>query len=82
MAAEANNSNDGKAAHFAWRNYDDFNEYFWSRSCFKLSWPPAEGSSFYASLLRGSVQGRPILLSIAHFCICIAAFIACGFFYY
>jgi hypothetical protein len=26
---EANNSNDGKAAHFAWRNYDDFNEYFW-----------------------------------------------------
>ncbi|GJM99141.1 hypothetical protein PR202_ga16218 [Eleusine coracana subsp. coracana] len=46
MAAEAHNSNDGKSAHSAWRNYDDFNEYFWSRSCFDLSWPLAEGSKF------------------------------------
>lgn len=22
-------NNNGKAAHSAWRNYDDFNEYFW-----------------------------------------------------
>ena len=72
---EANNSNNGRAAHSAWRNYDDFNEYFWfvlkrafllflpvpffffvfyfillhmyrSRSCFELSWPPADGSKF------------------------------------
>ncbi|XP_021307423.1 callose synthase 10 [Sorghum bicolor] len=46
MAAEAENNKNGKAAHSAWRNYDDFNEYFWSRSCFELGWPPAEGSKF------------------------------------
>ena len=26
---EAGRNNNGKAAHSAWRNYDDFNEYFW-----------------------------------------------------
>lgn len=26
---EAARNNNGKAAHSAWRNYDDFNEYFW-----------------------------------------------------
>ncbi|KAG5031954.1 hypothetical protein JHK85_015936 [Glycine max] len=26
---EADRNNNGKAAHSAWRNYDDFNEYFW-----------------------------------------------------
>jgi len=26
---EAARNNGGKAAHSAWRNYDDFNEYFW-----------------------------------------------------
>lgn len=26
---EAASNNNGKAAHSAWRNYDDFNEYFW-----------------------------------------------------
>lgn len=47
MAAEAARNNNGKAAHSAWRNYDDFNEYFWSRSCFKLvAWPPRKDSSF------------------------------------
>ncbi|CAO1948934.1 unnamed protein product [Urochloa humidicola] len=45
MAAEAN-TNDGKTAHSAWRNYDDFNEYFWSPSCFELGWPPAGSSNF------------------------------------
>ncbi|OVA17595.1 Glycosyl transferase [Macleaya cordata] len=29
MAAEAARNNNGKAAHSKWRNYDDFNEYFW-----------------------------------------------------
>ncbi|ONK58964.1 uncharacterized protein A4U43_C08F1540 [Asparagus officinalis] len=46
MAAEAARNNNGKAAHSAWRNYDDFNEYFWSRSCFKLGWPLKLDSSF------------------------------------
>ncbi|KAL3689632.1 hypothetical protein R1sor_015941 [Riccia sorocarpa] len=40
IAAEAKNSQDGKASHAAWRNYDDFNEFFWSARCFdSLSWP-------------------------------------------
>ncbi|KAK2968255.1 hypothetical protein RJ640_030305 [Escallonia rubra] len=46
MAAEAINNNNGKAAHSAWRNYDDFNEYFWSPACFELDWPPKKDSSF------------------------------------
>ncbi|CAI5488703.1 unnamed protein product, partial [Closterium sp. Naga37s-1] len=25
--------------HPAWRNYDDFNEFFWSKRCFELGWP-------------------------------------------
>ncbi|GAB2269726.1 Callose synthase 10 [Dionaea muscipula] len=45
MKAEADNNN-GKSAHSAWRNYDDFNEYFWSRGCFELGWPMAKNSPF------------------------------------
>ncbi|XP_062233797.1 callose synthase 10 isoform X2 [Phragmites australis] len=58
MAAEANNTNNGKAAHSAWRNYDDFNEYFWSRSCFKLGWPPAEGSKFLRKPTKRKRTGK------------------------
>ncbi|MCI03268.1 callose synthase 10-like, partial [Trifolium medium] len=36
----------GKAAHSAWRNYDDFNEYFWSPACFELGWPMRTDSPF------------------------------------
>ncbi|KAJ3689691.1 hypothetical protein LUZ61_018855 [Rhynchospora tenuis] len=40
VAAEANNNDGGRAPHSAWRNYDDFNEFFWSRHCFDgLKWP-------------------------------------------
>ncbi|PKA50093.1 Callose synthase 10 [Apostasia shenzhenica] len=47
LAAEAAGNNNGKAAHSAWRNYDDFNEYFWSPSCFDhLGWPMKSDSSF------------------------------------
>uniref|UniRef100_A0A5B7BUS1 1,3-beta-glucan synthase n=1 Tax=Davidia involucrata TaxID=16924 RepID=A0A5B7BUS1_DAVIN len=46
VAAEADRNNNGKAAHSAWRNYDDFNEYFWSPVCFELSWPMKRDSSF------------------------------------
>ncbi|WCJ32417.1 glucan synthase-like 10 [Euphorbia peplus] len=47
VAAEAGNNENGKAPHSAWRNYDDFNEYFWSLHCFELSWPWRLGSSFF-----------------------------------
>ncbi|CAI9283711.1 unnamed protein product [Lactuca saligna] len=30
LSKEAERNNNGKTAHSAWRNYDDFNEYFWS----------------------------------------------------
>lgn len=46
MAKEASRNDNGKAAHSAWRNYDDFNEYFWSRACFELGWPINKESPF------------------------------------
>ncbi|KAK9995555.1 hypothetical protein SO802_020241 [Lithocarpus litseifolius] len=47
LAAEAARNNNGKAAHSAWRNYDDFNEYFWSNACFgELNWPMKSESLF------------------------------------
>ncbi|XP_058086685.1 callose synthase 10 isoform X2 [Magnolia sinica] len=46
MEKEAARNNNGKAAHSAWRNYDDFNEYFWSPTCFELGWPMRKDSSF------------------------------------
>uniref|UniRef100_A0A2P2MBM2 1,3-beta-glucan synthase component FKS1-like domain-containing protein n=1 Tax=Rhizophora mucronata TaxID=61149 RepID=A0A2P2MBM2_RHIMU len=47
VAAEAVNNNNGQAPHSAWRNYDDFNEYFWSLHCFELSWPWRQSSPFF-----------------------------------
>ncbi|OIW12800.1 hypothetical protein TanjilG_24733 [Lupinus angustifolius] len=47
VAAEAASNDNGKASHSSWRNYDDFNEYFWSLHCFELSWPWRRSSSFF-----------------------------------
>lgn len=47
LSAEAAQNDNGRAAHSKWRNYDDFNEYFWSPACFELSWPFKDGSSFF-----------------------------------
>ncbi|KAK7824056.1 callose synthase 9 [Quercus suber] len=52
---EAARNNNGKAAHSAWRNYDDFNEYFWSKACFELNWPMRSESTF---LLKPSKKKR------------------------
>ncbi|KAF3791246.1 Callose synthase 9 [Nymphaea thermarum] len=60
IAAEAQNNNNGKAPHSAWRNYDDFNEYFWSLGCFELSWPWRNSSSFF-SRPQGKSKGLTIL---------------------
>ncbi|GAB4846294.1 Callose synthase 9 [Ancistrocladus abbreviatus] len=48
VAAEAGNNNNGRAPHSAWRNYDDFNEYFWSLQCFDLLWPWRMTSAFFS----------------------------------
>ncbi|XP_042060126.1 callose synthase 7-like [Salvia splendens] len=39
LEKEARRNKEGKASHSAWRNYDDLNEYFWTKRCFKLKWP-------------------------------------------
>lgn len=48
ISKEVEKNNNGTAPHSAWRNYDDINEYFWSRRCFeKLKWPIDVGSTFF-----------------------------------
>ncbi|KDP24129.1 hypothetical protein JCGZ_25786 [Jatropha curcas] len=48
IRAEVESSKNGTAPHSAWRNYDDLNEYFWSKRCFaKLKWPLDVGSNFF-----------------------------------
>lgn len=58
VAAEAGNNNNGRAPHSAWRNYDDFNEYFWSLHCFELSWPWRINSPFF---LKPKPRGKDFL---------------------
>lgn len=54
IKAEVDNSKNGTAPHSAWRNYDDINEYFWSRRCFdKLKWPIDLGSNFFVTNTKG-----------------------------
>ncbi|XP_052207508.1 callose synthase 12-like [Diospyros lotus] len=56
---EVENSRDGTAPHSAWRNYDDINEYFWSRRCFqKLRWPIELGSNFFVTTSREKHVGK------------------------
>ncbi|KAD3641998.1 hypothetical protein R6Q59_004617 [Mikania micrantha] len=59
VKAEVENSKNGTAPHANWRNYDDLNEYFWSRRCFdKLKWPIDIGSNFFATTSRGKRVGK------------------------
>ncbi|KAF7130413.1 hypothetical protein RHSIM_Rhsim10G0135300 [Rhododendron simsii] len=57
LRKEAMKSENGKAAHTAWSNYDDLNEYFWSTECFSLGWPMRDDGDFFKST-RGLKQGR------------------------
>ncbi|XP_062083872.1 callose synthase 9 [Humulus lupulus] len=47
LEAETRSNKNGKAPHSAWRNYDDFNEHFWSLHCFELGWPWRKSSPFF-----------------------------------
>lgn len=58
LAAEAARNNNGKAAHSEWRNYDDFNEYFWTPGCFELNWPMKDNSSFLRKPRKGKRTGK------------------------
>ncbi|KAJ3670612.1 hypothetical protein LUZ60_008038 [Juncus effusus] len=45
---EAESSNNGTQPHSKWRNYDDINEYFWSRKVFqRLGWPIDRSRGFF-----------------------------------
>ncbi|RDX80504.1 putative callose synthase 6, partial [Mucuna pruriens] len=48
LRKEAKRNNKGKASHTNWRNYDDLNEYFWSKQCFDdLKWPLDPKADFF-----------------------------------
>ncbi|KAH7533719.1 hypothetical protein FEM48_Zijuj04G0161500 [Ziziphus jujuba var. spinosa] len=47
LQKEAKRNMLGKASHSSWRNYDDLNEYFWSKRCFSLEWPMNKKSDFF-----------------------------------
>ncbi|KAG8045068.1 hypothetical protein GUJ93_ZPchr0008g13161 [Zizania palustris] len=49
MQKEAAMNKRGRTSHSKWRNYDDLNEYFWSKRCFKqLKWPMNPTANFFA----------------------------------
>ncbi|KAG8073196.1 hypothetical protein GUJ93_ZPchr0006g44587 [Zizania palustris] len=52
IAAETANNDNGRAPHSAWRNYDDFNEFFWSLKCFHLDWPWNISNPFFSKPSR------------------------------
>ncbi|KAL5218815.1 hypothetical protein ABZP36_019499 [Zizania latifolia] len=52
IAAETANNDNGRAPHSAWRNYDDFNEFFWSLKCFQLDWPWKISNPFFSKPSR------------------------------
>ncbi|KAI4322673.1 hypothetical protein L6164_022344 [Bauhinia variegata] len=59
IKAEVESSKNGTAPHSAWRNYDDINEYFWTKRCFeKLKWPIDVGSNFFVLSSRGKHVGK------------------------
>ncbi|CAK7350590.1 unnamed protein product [Dovyalis caffra] len=59
IKAEVESSRNGSKPHSAWRNYDDINEYFWSRRCFKkLKWPINLDSNFFAKVKKSRRVGK------------------------
>ncbi|KAL2331704.1 hypothetical protein Fmac_019285 [Flemingia macrophylla] len=61
LLLEVESSSNGTAPHCQWRNYDDVNEFFWSKSCFlKLGWPINAASSFFTKRVgkTGFVERR------------------------
>ncbi|WJX26616.1 Callose synthase 11 [Trifolium repens] len=59
IKVEVDSSRNGKAPHSAWRNYDDINEYFWSRRCLKkLRWPMNFESSFFGTTPKDKRVGK------------------------
>ncbi|GMJ01889.1 enhancer of edr1 3, glucan synthase-like 5, GLUCAN SYNTHASE-LIKE 5, POWDERY MILDEW RESISTANT 4 [Hibiscus trionum] len=56
---EVMRSKNGTTSHDKWRNYDDFNEYFWSKECFhNLKWPLDFDNDFTSGRKTGFVEQR------------------------
>ncbi|GMH15848.1 hypothetical protein Nepgr_017689 [Nepenthes gracilis] len=56
---EVRSSRNGTKPHSAWRNYDDLNEYFWSRRCFRtLKWPLDLSSNFFSTTRKELRVGK------------------------
>ncbi|XP_042424407.1 callose synthase 7-like isoform X2 [Zingiber officinale] len=48
LVKEVQRSRHGSVSHSRWRNYDDLNEYFWSKECFHdLGWPINPEAHFF-----------------------------------
>ncbi|POO00070.1 Glycosyl transferase [Trema orientale] len=59
ISVEVEGSRNGKAPHSAWRNYDDVNEYFWSRRCFsRLKWPLDFSCNFFGTTPKDKRVGK------------------------
>ncbi|XP_061375546.1 callose synthase 11-like [Gastrolobium bilobum] len=59
IKVEVDSSRNGKAPHSAWRNYDDINEYFWSKRCLKrLQWPLNFECSFLGTAPKDKRVGK------------------------
>eukprot|EP00958_Prasinococcus_capsulatus_P024333 scaffold3772_cov390-Prasinococcus_capsulatus_cf.AAC.11 len=51
-----------RAHYTSWCNYDDLNEFFWSRACLKVEWPPAIESRTLMTRRGGTVVvGKTVL---------------------
>ncbi|CAM8948985.1 unnamed protein product [Rhodiola kirilowii] len=58
IRAEVESSKNGTVPHSGWRNYDDINEYFWSKRCFEeLKWPIDARSDFFVTERRRRKTG-------------------------
>ncbi|KAF5728909.1 hypothetical protein HS088_TW21G01063 [Tripterygium wilfordii] len=59
IKTEMESSRNGTAPHSAWRNYDDINEYFWSKRCLeRLKWPIDFSSNFFATVIKSKRVGK------------------------
>jgi len=59
VKTEVESSNNGTKPHSAWRNYDDINEYFWSKRALKsLKWPLDYTSNFFDTTPKSSRVGK------------------------
>ncbi|CAN0924654.1 Callose synthase 11 [Linum grandiflorum] len=59
IKTEVESSKNATKPHSAWRNYDDLNEFFWSRRCFKkLRWPINLASNFFDTVDKAHRVGK------------------------